>query len=65
MTTDAWEEPRRRGFSCRVTDEQIRRWRALPPEVNFSGLRRRIAFSPRPSHRKLAQSKTVSAVGKM
>ena len=28
----------RGGFSYRVTDEQIRRWRALPPEVKLQWL---------------------------
>jgi hypothetical protein len=27
-----------RGYSYRVTDEQIRRWRALPPEVKLQWL---------------------------
>lgn len=31
-------ERRRRGFSYRVTDEQIRRWRALPAEVKLQWL---------------------------
>ena len=29
---------RRGGYSYRVTDEQIRRWRALPPEVKLQWL---------------------------
>jgi hypothetical protein len=28
----------RGGYSYRVTDEQIRRWRALPPEVKLQWL---------------------------
>jgi hypothetical protein len=29
---------RRKGFAYRVTDEQIRRWRALPPEIKLQWL---------------------------
>ncbi|MGH9427425.1 MAG: hypothetical protein ACRD2L_14125 [Terriglobia bacterium] len=29
---------RRKGFAYRVTDEQILRWRALPPEVKLQWL---------------------------
>ncbi len=35
---DAPGEPPRRGFSYRVTDEQIRRWRALPASVKLQWL---------------------------
>jgi len=28
-------KPRRGGYSYRVTDEQILRWRALPPEIKL------------------------------
>jgi len=35
---DGSPERQRRGFSYRVTDEQIRRWKALPPEVKLQWL---------------------------
>lgn len=31
-------EPRRGGFAYKVTDAQIRRWQALPPEVKLQWL---------------------------
>jgi hypothetical protein len=38
MTPEAHTERVRRGFAYRVTDEQIRRWRALPVEIKLQWL---------------------------
>ena len=37
MSRGSTDRPRR-GYSYRVTDEQIRRWRALPAEVKLQWL---------------------------
>jgi hypothetical protein len=38
MTIESAEPKKRGGFSYRVTDEQILRWRALPPEEKLQWL---------------------------
>lgn len=38
MMREARQPSRRPGFSYRVSDEQIRRWRALPTEVKLQWL---------------------------
>ncbi|MBA2251592.1 MAG: hypothetical protein H0W13_02630 [Nitrospirales bacterium] len=38
MTIESAQPKKRGGFSYRVTAEQIRRWRALPPEVKLQWL---------------------------
>jgi hypothetical protein len=38
MTTESTQSKKRGGFSYRVTDEQIQRWRALPPEEKLQWL---------------------------
>jgi hypothetical protein len=38
MTMESTQPKKRGGFSYRVTDEQILRWRALPPEEKLQWL---------------------------
>lgn len=38
MRREAQRPSRRHGFSYRVSDDQIRRWRALPAEVKLQWL---------------------------
>ena len=38
MTSESVGSKARGGFSCRVTDEQILRWRALPSEEKLQWL---------------------------
>jgi hypothetical protein len=38
MTTESTQSKKRGGFSYRVTDEHIQRWRALPPEEKLQWL---------------------------
>ena len=38
MTIESADSKKRGGFSYRVTDEQILRWRALPPEEKLQWL---------------------------
>lgn len=38
MSPETTTQSSRRGFAYHVTDEQIRRWQALPPEVKLQWL---------------------------
>lgn len=38
MSRERAAQPGRRGFAYQVTDDQIRRWKALPPEVKLQWL---------------------------
>lgn len=38
MAIESTQPKKRGGFSYRVTDEQIQRWRALPPEEKLQWL---------------------------
>lgn len=38
MTIESAQPKKRGGFAYRVTDEQIQRWRALPPEEKLQWL---------------------------